>query len=130
MASALVDGNGVFAAVCLIPDWSQPFDGVLSGLALSLVDLGVDLPATTQAGSVVRGTQLAFDEVNYLTEHDFDECPDGVSHYKVNYSEGDDLGSRTRGCCYEHLQKGDQVVEVRKEEPYEETGSDGPAEKV
>ena len=130
MAPALVDGDGVFAAVCLIPDWSQPFDGVLSRLALSLVDLGVDLPATTQAGSVVRRAQPVFNEVDYLTEHDFDECPEGVSRYEADHRERDELCSRTRGCCYEHLQNGDQVVEVREKYPYEETVSGGSAEKV
>ena len=48
VAACLLVAAGVLAAVCLIPDWSQPFEGVLGGLALSLVDLGVDLPATTQ----------------------------------------------------------------------------------
>ena len=94
------------------------------------MDLGVGFLATTQNGSVVRGAQPAFDEVDYLTEHDFDESTVDVSRHDENNNEGDDLGSRTRGCCYEHLQKGDQVVEVREEEPYEETGSDGSAEKV
>lgn len=45
MAAPLLDGD-VFAELALVPDWLQPFDGVLGGLALVLVDLCPALQVT------------------------------------------------------------------------------------
>lgn len=123
LTARLLDADDVLAAVGLLPDRTQAEEDVVGGLRTAV---GLDQRPVLHIQ--VDGLLRLLEGVDCLLEAECDEGPEGVSRYEADHREGHDECSVAWGCCYECLSKRDQIVEVREEEPHEETDGDGSTE--